>query len=260
MDKQPTISVITATPLYEERRAYLEELHASLDAQEMAHGSTWEWIVAFDGLQSNAAPAHLRDDSRVRVVPVRKGGPATARNHALSVAMAPYCCCVDDDDLLPTMSLGVRLDHLEHYPEHSWVVGGWENGRPDGSRDVWNYPAQPGIYEPGDVWRTWTSPMATTPFGHQTLLMRSEALRRVGGWHGLVQADDLGMLVALTGETRGAVISEIVYHYRFHEKRTSATVEHQRDDEFYRTVAWERGRLVAENLAAQKSTEFRLGA
>ena len=92
--------------------------------------------------------------------------------------------------------------------------------------------------------------MDTTPFGHQAMLVHTDALRRVGGWQALVQAEDLGMLVALTGETTGAVIPEIVYHYRFHERRTMSTSEHQRDDEFYRIVTWERGRLVAERHAA----------
>jgi len=246
MDKRPTVSVITATSLREERRDYLEELHASLDAQELVRGSTWEWIVALDGLTEQRAPAHLLKDSRVKVVPVRKGGAATARNHALALARATVTCCVDDDDLLPSPSLAVRLEHLERFPGYAWVAGGWENIRSDGSREEWRYPARPGVYAPGDVWRTWTSPMTTTPFGHQALLVRTDALRRVGGWQGLIQAEDLGMLVALTGETTGAVIPEIVYHYRFHEQRTMSTDEHQRNDEFYRIVAWERGRLVAE--------------
>jgi len=249
MHRQPAITVVTATPLREERRSYLEALHASLDAQELPSGTSWEWVVALDGLPLNSAPRHLLDDDRVRVVSVRKGGAATARNHALALAEAPLTCCVDDDDLLPGGSLLHRLEHLERFPEHAWVAGGWENIRPDGSRDTWQYPARPGVYAPGEVWKTWTSPMSTTPFGHQALLTRTEALRRVGGWQALVQAEDLGMLVALTGETTGAVIPEIVYHYRFHELRTMSTNEHQRDDEFYRIVAWERGRLVAEQTA-----------
>lgn len=252
VNRQPTISVITATPLREDRRGYLEEMHASLDAQELAGDASWEWIVALDGLQEDTAPSHLRNDRRVRIVPVRKGGSATARNHALALARAPFSCCVDDDDLLPAGSLAVRLEHLRRFPEHAWVAGGWENVRPDGSRDEWHYPARPGVYTPGDVWHTWASPMATTPFGHQALMMHTDALRRVGGWQALVQAEDLGMLVALTGETTGAVITEIVYYYRFHERRTMSTSEHQRDDEFYRIVTWERGRLVAERNAAGK--------
>lgn len=246
MPGQPTITVITATTLREDRLNYLEQLHGSLDSQELTRGLLWEWVVALDGLPQSAAPNHLRRDRRVRVISARKGGSAATRNHALAEASSPLSCCVDDDDLLPPKSLAIRFENLQRFPTHSWVAGGWENLHPDGSRDTWRYPAVPGPYQPGDVWRTWAHPMATTPFGHQAMLMRTDTLRRVGGWQALVQGEDLGMLVALTGETYGSVIEDVVYWYRFHARRTMTTPEHIRDDEFYRTVAWERGRLVAQ--------------
>ncbi|RJL21245.1 glycosyltransferase family A protein [Bailinhaonella thermotolerans] len=240
------VTIITATRLVPARIPYLLQLHASLAAQQDA---AWRWILALDGVPADRVPPALRQDSRVTVVEsARPAGAAAVRNLALHHVQTPWTTSAADDDLLPAGSLRRRLRAAAAHSGAGWVAGRSDDLLPGGRLRRWTCPAPPGHHAPGGVWRCWPAPEATLPLGPWTLLTRTDLLRRVGGWQGLPQAEDIGMLIAVTGTAPGIVLPESVYCYRKHPGQMMRSPGFDLLEPAVRQITWERGRLL--HLAA----------
>lgn len=219
---------------------FLRDLHADLAAS----GVEFEWIVAVDGEHDRRVPERIAADPRVRVLRLgRQSGAAAARNLALGLARGAYVTSVDDDDHLPAGSLRTRLEAIRRH-RVSWVAGALADLH--GTAFTRSEPrVAPGRVAPGDVWRAWGCPCLPFPVGPTTLLVEAELLRRVGGWQGLPQAEDLGMVLSVTARSPGLMLERVVYAYRKHARQMTTSREFSRLEPLARYIIYERGRLLA---------------
>ena len=240
------MSVLTPTQLSPARAEFLAELHADLCGSAVA----WEWVIAVDGGRDRAVPAAIEADPRVRVLRIgRPVGAAYARNLALGIARGRYVTSVDDDDHVPCGSLEQRL-HAIATLDLGWVAGRLADLR-DGVLSPWECGVSPGAKEPGDVWRSWSCPCLEFPLGPTTLLVEAGLLRSVGGWQGLPQAEDFGMVLAVTGRAPGMMLGDVVYAYRRHPDQFTAQPGFIELEPLVRHITYERGRLLAGRLHDQ---------
>lgn len=238
-----TVSVITATELHPDRVGYLLELHSDLDASAVP----WQWVVCVDGDHDRDLPEALSADPRVQVIRAGRAiGAAAARNLALHYAQGAWVACVDDDDRLPAGSLHTRLAAAQAAPV-GWVGGLLADLRA-GELSVWDCPAPRGRVAAGELWQSWGAPERVFPIGPTTLLIRADLLRSVGGWQGLPQAEDFGMVMAVTSLWDGIVVDEVVYHYRKHPGQMMAGTDFHDLESTVRAIAYERGRLLVDTL------------
>jgi hypothetical protein len=213
-------------------------------------------VVAVDGDHARPLPAAIEADPRVRVLRVgRPVGAAHARNLALGLARGRYVTSADDDDHLPRGSLEQRL-HAIATLSLGWVAGRLADLR-DGALSPWDCAVSPGAKAPGDVWRSWSCPCLEFPLGPTTLLVEADLLRSVGGWHGLPQAEDLGMVLAVTGRAAGAMLDDVVYAYRRHPDQLTAQPGFLELEPLVRHITFERGRLLAAGVPMQAATKER---
>lgn len=232
--------MITATRLETGRIPSLITLHTDLAASK----ADWEWVIVVDGARDPAVPAPVRADPRVRILRTRQAvGAAGARNLGLGVARGEYVTSADDDDRLPAGSLEHRLDAVRSHGA-AWAGGMLADLR-DGVLAAWDCPMPAGDAAPGDVWRAWGCPCAPFPIGPTTLLVDADLLRLVGGWHGLPQAEDFGMALAVTGSAPGVVLDEVVYIYRRHGAQMTTRPQFDELEPLVRHITFERGRLAA---------------
>lgn len=253
MTASETVSVLTPTAAHGSRAPFLLELYADLSAS----AADWEWIIAIDGGHRRHLPGAILADGRVRVLRVgRQIGAAAARNLALGVAHGHYVTCVDDDDRLPARSLERRLAAAVASGA-GWVAGLLADDEA-GTRTVWDCPVPRGRLAAGDVFRAWGCPCLPFPLGPTTLLTRVDLLRGVGGWQGLPQAEDFGMVLAVTSGAAGVMLDDVVYVYRKHAGQMVAGRAFEQWEPLVRYITFERGRLLtAELRESQPANAFR---
>lgn len=236
----PHVSVLTPTTLRPDRADFLVALYADLAAAAVE----WEWVLAVDGEHDRPVPAAIAADPRVHVLRIgRSVGAAAARNLALGLAHGAYISSVDDDDHLPAGSLERRLAAAVESGA-GWVAGRLADLR-GGTVTVWDCPLRRGENAPGDVWRAWSCPCLPFPLGPTTLLVEATLLRSVGGWQGLPQAEDFGMVLAVTGRAAGVMLDDVVYRYRKHPGQMMAQPGFPDLEPLVRYITYERGRLLA---------------
>ena len=236
----PVVSVITPTMLHPDRIGYLLELWNDLRAT----ATPWEWLIGVDGDAERDLPGPLREDPRVTAV--RSGrhvGAASARNLALGQANGLWVASVDDDDRLPAGSLDLRVAAARERSV-AWGGGLLADRRGD-ELTGWDCPAPRGRVAPGDLWRTWGAPDATFPLGPTTMLVETDLLRSVGGWQGLPQAEDFGMVMAVSSQSTGFMLDDVVYHYRKHTGQMMEGSRFLDNEQAARDITFERGRLLS---------------
>ncbi|TLQ39397.1 glycosyltransferase family 2 protein [Streptomyces marianii] len=251
----PQVAVITPTCLDPERRAYLLDLHQSLDAQTVP----FEWLIAPNGpADPDTIPDPIKQDPRVTICPRPKPGAAPARNIAMNQISAPFTCFVDDDDLLPPDSLEVRYQHAVA-EDLGWVAGWSADLLSDGTLHTWVCPTPVGRHEAGDVWTYWPSPAKKPPLGHTMLLTRTEIARASGGHGGLWKGEDYVYVMSVTGRSAGELLPVVTYHYRDHEHQMTEADTYLDDDERgARIFAWFQGRDERELRRRESGTDTAL--
>ena len=110
-----------------------------------------------------------------------------------------------------------------------------------------------GLCLAGDVWRAWPSPHDSIPLGPTTLLVQAALLKRVGGWMGLPQGEDVGMMIAVTSSAAGVLISDYVYHIRLHVGQMTKSAWFDDLELLSRRSAWERGQTILSQQLASYS-------
>jgi hypothetical protein len=102
-----------------------------------------------------------------------------------------------------------------------------------------------GFCSPGAIWQAWPSPHHPIPLGPTTLLVQANLLKRAGGWMGLPQGEDIGMMMAVTSLAPGVVIDAYVYHIRLHGGQMTKTSWFDDLELLSRRSAWERGAAIS---------------
>ncbi|MET8179822.1 glycosyltransferase [Streptomyces sp. NPDC005336] len=204
----------------------------------------WEWVLALDGVSEGGVPEVIRRDRRVKVVALQRPvGAGAARNFAVNEVTAEWLTTSDDDDVLPSQSLSVRLRHAQAHGL-GWCAGWSADLHPDSSTITWLCSTPPKFHAPGAVWRHWKTPESTIPIGPTTLLARTEIVRACGGYAALPQGEDYAYLVGVTSAARGALLPTVVYHYRKHPEQMTAQPGYSVMELQARRFAWNHGKYL----------------
>lgn len=206
-----------------------------------------EHVIVVDGNDLEALPAELAANATV-IVSARPIGQAAARNLGLLVARGEWITSADDDDWLYPHSIDKRLAAINGQAGAQWAAGYCTD-------DLKNDPAivAAGPCLAGDVWRAWPSPHDSIPLGPTTLLVQAALLKRVGGWMGLPQGEDVGMMIAVTSSAPGVLISDYVYHIRLHVGQMTKSAWFDDLELLSRRSAWERGQTILSQQLASSS-------
>ena len=197
-----------------------------------------EHVIVVDGNSVDAVPAELASRATI-IATARPIGQAAARNLGLLVSKGQWITSADDDDWLYPHSIDQRLSALQAQDGALWAAGYC-------TADVKNDPEvmAAGPCRPGDVWRAWPTPNDSIPLGPTTLLVEANLLKRVGGWMGLPQAEDVGMMIAVTSTAPGVLIDRYVYHIRLHLGQMTKATWFDDLEPLSRRSAWERGQAI----------------
>jgi hypothetical protein len=203
-----------------------------------------EHVIVVDGNSIDSLPKELSDVATV-IATARPIGQAAARNLGLQIAMGQWITSADDDDWLYPGSIDKRLAAIHEQKGAFWAAGYCTD-------DLKNDPAivPAGPCQAGDVWRAWPTPSASIPLGPTTLLIEANLLKRVGGWMGLPQGEDVGMMIAVTSTAPGVLVDGHVYHIRLHVGQMTKSSWFDDLELLSRRSAWERG----ETILAQQQT------
>jgi len=197
-----------------------------------------EHVIVVDGNGIESLPPDLAANATV-IASARPIGQAAARNLGLLVARGEWITSADDDDWLYPRSIDQRLAAIDDQAGALWAAGYCTD-------DLKNDPAivAAGPCLAGDVWRAWPSPHDSIPLGPTTLLVEAALLKRVGGWMGLPQGEDLGMMIAVTSTAPGVLIADYVYHIRLHVGQMTKAAWFDDLELLSRRSAWERGQSI----------------
>ncbi|GGP32382.1 glycosyl transferase [Streptomyces capoamus] len=245
------ISVVT--PIHGEGTAFLTEAYASLVAQTLPAGWSWEWCIQEDGREVQAA-AHLpTDDPRIRISASRQGGPHVARTLAFARSSGQYVKNLDSDDQLAPGALARDIAVLEAHPAVGWTTSRVLDLLEDGAvRSFEHSDPEPGILPQGSAYGFWIQ--HRRPQIHPaTLCVRRPLLALLGGWMALPASGDTGLLLGLDALSSGWFIGDVGLLYRKHDGQITAHPDHRAGPE------WEaRMSLIQEHAEALRAWSARM--
>lgn len=219
----PVISVIT--PVHAPAAKYLDAAYASLDAQAMPDGWSWEWIVQQDGDDYDLGVA-MPADPRVKFGAGRRGGPGVARTLALSRATGALVKVLDADDVLTPGALSRDIHALTQNPEIGWTTSRVLDLLPNGETKGFDDDPPPGRLSRGAVHRHWLANDWRAQVHPATLCIRYELLLALGGWMALPASEDTGLLLAADAVQAGYFIAETGLLYRKWDGQSTAHLAH----------------------------------
>jgi glycosyltransferase involved in cell wall biosynthesis len=264
----PLISVLTAA--HWSTAPYIEEAMDSLRSQALPRGWDLEWIIQEDGAHPSLSEKLRRWDAVKWAANGRQLGIASTRNLGLSRASGVLVQTLDADDrLLP----GAFATLIPLFAAHriQWAIGQADDLMPDGTRKGFKTPLPFGVFRRGDVNKWAEADGGNWPIHCAALMMRTTALRAVGGWAGLPYDDDIGMFAALSELADGYHHQELTWLYRQHPGQVTRTDQADLSEEC-RRIALQRARAIqlsGLNLAPaplgfdeerESSTEVAIGA
>ncbi|HEX4909124.1 MAG TPA: glycosyltransferase [Permianibacter sp.] len=210
----PAVSVVIAS--YNHRPWIVESIQSVL-AQR---GLDFELIVIDDGSSdgSEQVIAPLAAEHQFHFEQQPNMGLARTLNKALGLARGRYFAPFGSDDRMRPGRLALQQAHLDNHLELVISAGNIfkidEHGQPLAAKKQRHYPARELDF--ADVFLN-RKPGAPAP----TLLFRTEALRRVGGFNPEIRLEDLYIELKLT-ESGGriGILEDVLADYRIHGKNT----------------------------------------
>ena len=147
-------------------------------------------------------------DPRIRVLDQENRGTAASSNRAISECTTEYIVRMDADDI----SLPMRLECLIKFMDANPAVG------MAGSQAVWfskngtgNSLKLPTNH--GEIWKALMG--GYHAMVHATLIMRTDVIRRAGGyWQYREYDDDTDMMLRMGEIAKLANLDKVLYHYR----------------------------------------------
>jgi glycosyltransferase involved in cell wall biosynthesis len=169
----------------------------------------------------------------------RNLGQAITRNLALDVARGGAVVAMDDDDELAEDAFVTWLEPLERDPQIGWSAGQFVDATEDGY--IQGRTALPvREIEPGEFFRYWDSPSKLFPLAPFCFAFRTDLARKVGGWQGLPQGEDFGIVIAISSLAPGVVADEIVYIYHRHPGQMRFRENFSELEGSVRNIVWDR--------------------
>jgi glycosyltransferase involved in cell wall biosynthesis len=209
MGVHPGISVLT--PVGESNTEFLFELAEDIQSLKSIIGyELVEWVVVLDGFEEPTEIGLLPID-RLVLLPIH-GGPAAARNLALSSASNEWIIPADSDDRFNAYEVAQVLAELGKTND-DWV--GFSRTLLDGKPTP--HTVKIGIrLEAGVLATKWTSPLMFHP---NSIIVRRSAANRVGGWPALPVNEDLAFVLRISEDSGGNVLTNKVTLYRRWERQ-----------------------------------------
>ena len=170
-----------------------------------------QWVVVWDGEASRQIK-----EADVVLCGRRNSGIACTRNLALRHITAPLVTSLDADDLI--VGDGARAAHarLHTDPALGWV--GLSRTLIDGAPTRHTLAGEQ-HFGPGQLSESWRSPF---PFHPNSVVLRTDLLRAVGGWPAVASNEDLGMVLRVSEEAAGLVIPDVLTRYRVWDRQEVA--------------------------------------
>ena len=142
---------------------------------------------------------------------------------------------LDADDLLLPGALTTLIPLFEIH-SIQWAVGQADDLMPDGTRKGFKTPLPFGVLPAGQVNRWAVEDGGNWPIHCAALLMRTTALRALGGWCGLPYDDDIGMFAALSELSDGYHHGALTWLYRQHPGQVTKTEQADLSEECRRAA------------------------
>src|SRR5207248_3166850 len=210
-----TVTVVIPT---RDRLSLLREAVASVLAQDLV---SWELIVVDDASSHGTAEwvESLADD-RVRLVRSdARVERSAARNRGLAEARSPTVLFLDDDDRLRPSALRRLHNALERAPEAVAAFGAKEVFDGTGQRKRIPHPRLRLVRS------VWDDVMAGWMFVSGQVLLRTDAVRDVGGWdETLVMAEDQDLWLRVPGPRPAVLVPSVVLEQRTRAEGVDASV------------------------------------
>ena len=210
----PVISVFM--PVYNARR-YVGAAVESILAQSY---SDFEFIIIDDG-STDGSPVLLqhyaREDSRIRLISRPNRGIAATRNEGIAAATTPLIALLDADDMALPERLARQLAYMQHHPKVVAVGSQALLIDADGSPIChWSGTR----YSHEDIDRELMA--GGWPIVNSTHMMRTEAVRAVGGYRNYQTSEDHDLYLRLGEIGRLANLPETLVQYRVHTGKQCA--------------------------------------
>lgn len=237
----PAISIITAA--FAPSAEYLNETVRCVKEQQLPPGWELEWIVQEDGESASLADRFSGlDYTRYEANGVHLG-IASTRNLALSRATGDLIQILDSDDVLLPGALAALIPQFDDLRIH-WAVGQADDLMPDGTRIAWESALPYGTISAGTVNAWAESHGGNWPIHCAGLMLRTTALRAVGGWTGLPSDEDIGMFAALSEISNGHNFDGVTWLYRQHHQQVTRTQHTEHLSAACRRFALQRAKAV----------------
>lgn len=210
-----TVSVVIPT---RDRLALLREAVASVQVQDLA---SWEAIVVDDASSDGTSEwVGGLGDSRVRCIRAdTRVERSAARNLGLAETRAPTVLFLDDDDRLRPSALRHLSDALDRSPRAVAAFGAKEVFDGTGHRKRIPHPRVPFVRP------VWDDVMAGWMFVSGQVLLRTGAVREVGGWdEDLVVSEDQDLWLRVPGRRPAALVPSVVLEQRTRPEGVDASV------------------------------------
>lgn len=197
---------------------YLAEAVTSIQEQQYRD---FELIIVDFGSTDHSleiASEVAKSDSRIVLHQISASSLVEARNAGASVARGTYVGVQDADDLSLPIRLQLEVEYLDSHPDVG-IVGGRSEWIDSSGKRLLILP-----HIPIDEEEIRLTLPRHFPFSHTSLLIRKDALDRVGGYRKvMVQSHDYDLALRIAELYRCANIPEIVVQYRVHPSQVSVS-------------------------------------
>ena len=195
---------------------WLAEALGSVAAQTLRD---WELIAVDDGSQ-DGTPGVLADhaarDRRIRIIRQDALGLVAALNRGIAEAASPYIARLDADDRALPDRLERQVAAMQARPEVG-LLGSW-------AQEIDGTGRRRGVLRPpADSAELGRLLMRGNPFVHSSVMLRTELVRRLGGFRAAFQAaEDYDLWLRLAEAATVANLPQVLVEYRVHGGNVTA--------------------------------------
>jgi GT2 family glycosyltransferase len=194
----------------------------------------FEFIIVDDGSSDHSDEIiadYTKHDSRVSLLSLEENtGLATALNHGIRQATGTYIARMDCDDVSLSTRLQQQVDYMEMHPDV--IVLGSQMQVVDHQKNslfLFEVPQEHSLI----IWNLFFG----RTFAHPSVMMRRDALKKVGGYDATIPvAQDVDLWARLVGQGRFANLGDELLLYRTHDQATSVKKAEQQNAVLHATL------------------------
>lgn len=223
-------------PVYNGER-YLLQAVDSICQQTLGD---FEYIVVDDG-STDRSLRLLREraakDGRIRIIQASRGGVVAARRRGLQEAGGEYIAVMDADDIAEPRRLELQLAYMESHPEVV-AVGSCATMLDEEGNELGD-ARLPLTHEEIEAAHL----RGVDSIFHSAVMMRAEAVRRVGGYReGIMPGEDYDLWLQLGEIGKLANLPELLLKWRRTTSGVTASQQHKQREMNERILkdAWQR--------------------